>query len=91
MTIRDIKYLIKIIDYRNNLGLPIDYSINYEFEKKLKHKNFIFSSGVNLIYEYFNLESKSKNLVLSKTVKALGRNSSIKQMFTKIADKGIIF
>ena len=34
MTIRDIKYLIEIIDHRIDLGLPLDYSINNEFENK---------------------------------------------------------
>ena len=90
MTIRDIKYLIKIIDHRINLGLPLDYSINYEFEKKLKHKNFIFSNGINLVHEYFKLESKSKNSLLSKTAQLLGKNYSIKRLITKIADEGII-
>ena len=90
MTIRDIKYLIKIIDHRINLGLPIDQSINYEFEKKLKHKNFIFSNGINLVHEYFKLESKLKNPFLSRSVQVLGKNYSINRMITKIADEGII-
>ncbi len=91
MNIRDIKYLIKIINHRINLGLSLDYSINCEFEKKLKHKNFIFSNGVNLVHEYFYLESKSKSTLLSRSVQALGNNYSIKKIITKIADQGIIF
>ncbi len=91
MTIRDIKYLINIINHRINLGLPLDYSVNYEFEKKIKHKNFIFSNGINIVHEYFNLESKSKSSLLSKSVQALGNNSSVKKMFAKIADEGLIF
>ena len=69
----------------------MDYSINNEFEKKLKHKNFIFSNGINLVHEYFKLESKSKGSFLSKTVQVLGKNYSLKQIITKIADQGIIF
>ena len=91
MNIRDIKHLTSIIDQRLNLGLPLDYSINHEFEKKLKHKNFIFSNGINLVNEYFNLESKSKSTLLSKSVQVLGNNNSIKRIITKIADQGIIF
>ena len=91
MTIRDIKTFINIIKNRNELGLPLDSSVNDEFENSLKHKNFIFSHGVNLIHEFFNLERKTKNNILSKSIQMLGKNPSINKMFTKIADKGIIF
>ena len=91
MTIRDIKTFINIIKNRKDLGLPLDSSVNDEFENSLKHKNFIFSNGVNLIHEFFNLERKTKNNILSKSIQMLGKNPSINKMFTKIADKGIIF
>ena len=91
MTIRDIKTFINIIKNRKDLGLPLDSSVNDEFENSLKHKNFIFSHGVNLIHEFFNLERKTKNNILSKFIQMLGKNPSINKMFTKIADKGIIF
>ena len=42
MTIRDIKNIFKIIKNKKNLGLPLDSSINSEFENKTKHKNFLF-------------------------------------------------
>ena len=58
----------------------------------LKHKNFIFSNGVDLIHEFFNIERKSKNNILSKSVQFFGKRIyQIKKMFTKIADKGILF
>ena len=41
MTIRDIQILLEIIVSKYSLGLDLDSSVNYEFEKKLKHKNFI--------------------------------------------------
>ena len=91
MTIRDIKTFINIIKNRKDLGLPLDSSVNDEFENSLRHKNFIFSHGVNLIHEFFNLERKTKNNILSKSIQMLGKNPSINKMFTKIADKGIIF
>ena len=91
MTIRDIKTFINIIKNKKDLGLPLDSSVNDEFENSLKHKNFIFSNGVNLIYEFFNLERKTKNNILSKSIQMLGKNPSINKMFTKIADKGFIF
>ena len=89
MTIRDIKIFLEIIKFKKNLGLPIDHSANIEFEKKMKHKNFIFSKGIDFLYEFFNLERKTKSNVLSKSVQALGKNSNINKFFIKIADKGI--
>ncbi len=91
MTIRDIKTFINIIKNRNELGLPLDISVNDEFENCLKHKNYIFSNGIDLIHKFFNLERKTKNTILSKSIQVLGKNPSINKMFTKIADKGIIF
>ena len=57
-------------------------------ENNIKH--FIFSSGIDLIYEFFNLERKTKNNIISKTVKFFGKNSMVNDMFTKIADRGVI-
>tara|TARA_Y100001970_G_scaffold266501_1_gene355307 strand:+ start:373 stop:1449 length:1077 start_codon:yes stop_codon:yes gene_type:complete len=90
MTIRDVKVLLDIIKRKNSLGLPMDSSINKEFEESLRHKNLIFSNGIDLIYEFFNLERKSKNSILGKTVQYLGKNSNINNFFTKIADRGFI-
>tara|TARA_B100001250_G_scaffold9666_1_gene8366 strand:- start:2900 stop:3976 length:1077 start_codon:yes stop_codon:yes gene_type:complete len=90
MTIRDVRILLEIIKKKNSLGLPLDSSVNKEFEERLRHKNLIFSSGIDLIYEFFNLERKSRNNFLSKTVQFLGKNSTINGVFIKIADKGFI-
>ena len=89
MTIRDVITLLNIIKEKNNLGLPIDSSVNKEFEKKMRHKNYLFSNGVDFIYQFFNFERKFKNSILSKSVKKLGKNHSINKIFTKIADKGL--
>ena len=91
MTIRDIKILITLIKNRLELGLPLDSSINIQFESILKHKNFIFSNGIDLIHELFNIERNSKNNILSKSIQYLGKYSSVNKIFTKIADKGIVF
>ncbi len=91
MTIRDIKILLDIIKNKIDLGLPIDISVNKEFEIKSKAKNLIFSNGINFVHEFFNLESKTKNNILSKSVQILGRNKSINKIFTKIADNGKFF
>ncbi len=91
MTIRDIKILLNIIKKNLDLGLPLDETINIQFEKKIKHINYIFSNGIDLIYEFFNFERKSNNNFLSKSVKLLGSNSSLNKIFTRIADKGLNF
>ena len=91
MTIRDIKILLSIIKEKQNLGLPIDSSVNSKFQTKSKHKNLIFSNGIDLIYQFFNIERKFENKLISKSVKFLGNNSSVNKMFTKIADKGLLF
>ena len=74
-----------------NLGLPIDSSINIQFEKKIKHMNYIFSNGIDFIHEFFNFERKFKNNFLSSSVKLLGENPKINKLFTNIADRGINF
>ncbi len=89
MSIRDLKELNEIILSRISLGLDIDSSIFSEFEKKIRHKNYIFSSGVDFIYEFFNLESNLKNNKLGKIIKFFGKNKSITNFFTKLADDGI--
>jgi 2-octaprenyl-6-methoxyphenol hydroxylase len=91
MTIRDIKVLSQIIKKRLDLGLLIDSSVSLEFQKKIKHKNLIFSNGIDLIHEFFNIERKTKTNFLSKSVKLVSNQPSINRMFAKIADKGILF
>ena len=91
MTIRDIEQLINIIKYKRELGLNLDTSVCKEFEKKTKSKNIIFSNGIDLIHEFFNLETKTNNKVISQSVKLLVKNQSINRMFIKLADNGLFF
>ena len=91
MTIRDISVLIKMINKRINLGLDLDTSICIDFEKYSKNKNFLFAQGVDFIYEFFNLENKIKNNIFSKSVKLLGNNKTVNNLFTKFADRGLQF
>ncbi len=91
MTIRDIKILSNIIENKYNLGLPLDSSVNQEFEEKIRHNNFIFASGIDLIQEFFNFERKTNNNIISKAVQLFGKNPTVNKVFTKIADKGIEF
>ena len=89
MTIRDIKILSEIMNNRLDLGLPLDSSINTEFEDNAKHKNVIFSNGVDLIHEFFNFERKIKNNFLSKAVQKINNYQLINKAFIKIANEGI--
>ena len=89
MTIRDVNTLISIIKEKINLGLPIDSTVNKDFEKKIKHKNYLFSNGIDFIHEFFNFERKFNTSILSKSVKVLGKYPSINRIFTEIADRGI--
>jgi 2-octaprenyl-6-methoxyphenol hydroxylase len=91
MTIRDIKVLSQIIKKRLDVGLSLDSSVSLEFQKEIKHKNFIFSNSIDLIHEFFNIERKTRTNFLSKSVKFIGNQSSINRMFTKIADQGVLF
>ena len=91
MTIRDIKTLYDIIQNKIDLGLSLDSTINKEFENNQKHKNYIFSSGIDLIHHFFNFERKNKKDFLSKSIKFLNKNSSLNKIFTKIGDEGILF
>ena len=89
MTIRDIKILLEIIQNKLDLGLPINSSVNQEFEKNTKHKNFIFSNGIDYIYEFFNYDGKIKNNFLVNSLKYVGSKNFINKMFKKIADSGL--
>ena len=89
MILRDIKILSQIIQDRINLGLMLDHSIYEDFEKKTKHLNFIFSSGIDFIYEFFNFDNKYKNIYLSKLLKFIGKKNFFNKIATNYADKGL--
>ena len=91
MIIRDIKTLLTIVKHKVDLGMPLDISVSKEFEKETKSKNYIFSNGIDFIYELFNIESKLDNDILSKSIQYFGKNAKLNKIFTKIADKGSIF
>ncbi len=89
MIIRDIREILRLIEYKKEHGLDLDNSICIDFEKNIKNKNFLFSSGIDLIYEFFNIESKTKYKTLSKSVKFLNKNKFLNNFFKKFADSGM--
>ena len=91
MTIRDIKILSEIIESKTELGLHIDASILTDFEKQTRNKNFIFSNGIDFIYEFFNIEKKLKIKNIAKVLKIIGKNKNFNNLLIKFADRGINF
>jgi len=89
MSLRDIKDLHKLIKFRLDHGLELDSSICLDFENKTKHKNFLFSSGIDFIYEFFNFERKINNPILSRSLKIIGNNNFLNKSFEKIANNGL--
>ncbi|MDC0416413.1 FAD-dependent monooxygenase, partial [Candidatus Pelagibacter sp.] len=89
MSLRDIKLLSDLIDKKINLGLDLDESICYEFQKKSQSKNFIFSSGIDWVYELFNIESKINSNLLKKSINIIGSNKVMNVFLQKFADSGI--
>ncbi len=89
MIIRDIKILSEIIQNKIDLGLHLDISILRDFENQAKNKNFMFSNGIDFIYEFFSLEKKLKIKNLTKILKVVGKNNNFNNLLIKIADRGI--
>ena len=91
MTLRDIKILGEIIDKRLELGLPLDSYVLNEFCNQTKHLNQIFSTGIDLIYEFFKFENKLDNNYADKIIKYFSNNKFFNNQLPKFADKGLFF
>lgn len=89
MSLRDIKLLSDLISEKINLGLDIDNSLIQDFQKLSKDKNYLFSTGIDWIYEFFNFQSKINSNLLSKSVSIIGKNKIINSLFKKFADIGL--
>ncbi len=90
MTIRDIKILIKLIKLKVENGLDLDSSICFDFEKQTKHKNYLFASGIDFIYELFNFENKLGNKLISNSIKFIGKKEYVNKTLKQYADNGIM-
>ena len=89
MSLRDIKKLLDVINKKIELGLALDQSVCNEFQNKTKTRNFVFSEGIDFIYEYFNSENKIKNNLIDTSIKYIGKNKYMNDYFKKIADEGL--
>ena len=90
MSIRDIKELILLIELRISNGLELNNSICEDFEKKTKHKNYIFANSIDFIYEAFDLENKANTNILSKSLQMINKKKNVSKFFIKFADQGIV-
>ena len=91
MTLRDIKIFGDIVEKKLELGLPLDNSVLKDFCKETKHLNQIFSTGIDLIYEFFKLENKIDNIYTDKIIKYFSNNKFFNTQIPKFADKGLFF
>jgi len=89
MTIRDIKILLDIIKNKESLGLQLDQTINEDFEKKSKHLNFIFSSGIDFILEFFSFDNYYLKYYSNIFLKKLNKNKLLNKIFINFANRGI--
>lgn len=89
MTLRDIIIFKKLIEDKINLGLEINESILSDFKNKIQHFNFIFSSSINLINEFFILDNKLDSKISKNLFPLLNRNKIFKKYSTMFSDKGI--
>tara|TARA_B100001113_G_scaffold285936_1_gene241305 strand:+ start:244 stop:1338 length:1095 start_codon:yes stop_codon:yes gene_type:complete len=89
MTIRDMKILSDLIDYKIDHGLSLDQSLFKEFESKTKHLNFLYVNGVNFIHEFFKLDNKFKNIYSKKIFSFLDNNALFKKYSIMFADRGL--
>ena len=89
MSLRDIKILSDLIDEKVKLGLELDSSLCKEFQKQSQSKNFIFLSGIDWIYELFNLENKTDFNLLTKSINFIGNIKFVNTILKNFADSGI--
>jgi 2-octaprenyl-6-methoxyphenol hydroxylase len=89
MTLRDIKNLSEIIQKKIDLGLQLDDLVLEQFQQQTKNKNFIFSSGIDFIYEFFNFDKQTKSKNLNNILKFFGTNKKFMNKIINFADKGL--
>jgi 2-octaprenyl-6-methoxyphenol hydroxylase len=90
MTLRDIKIISNIIQNKIDLGLNLDESVLEEFQNKIKHLNFLFSNGIDFIYEFFKFDNKFNNNYSNTLSRYFKNNKMINNFLFNIADRGLI-
>ena len=75
MTLRDIKILSLLIDQKIDLGMELNNTIFDSFQKKTKHLNHIFVSGIDFVHEFFRLDTELKNNLSKSILPLLNKNN----------------
>ena len=92
MCIRDIIVLKKIINEKNKLGLDIgDKSSLNEFSNKMKSRNFIYSSSIEILNDLFSIKEKPVTIVRDIAIQNINKSKLLKRFFLNFANKGLIF
>ena len=92
MCIRDIIGLKKIINEKNKLGLDIgDKSSLNEFSNKMKSRNFIYSSSIEILNDLFSIKEKPVTIVRDIAIQNINKSKLLKRFFLNFANKGLIF
>ena len=92
MTLRDLKELNTIINYKINLGLDIgDELTMINFEKNRRSQNFMFSMSSNLIKNFFDYDNKIFKVFAKQALSIVNKNYNVKNFFINSADRGLIF
>ena len=87
MILRDLASLEKILSKKINLGLDIgSYDILSEFSSETKSRNFVFSTGVNILKNSLSYKKLRNNML-----KILNKSNFAKDIFFNIANKGYKF
>tara|TARA_B100000214_G_scaffold375578_1_gene362892 strand:+ start:1476 stop:2567 length:1092 start_codon:yes stop_codon:yes gene_type:complete len=89
MTLRDLRILLEEIQNKVDLGLILDASVLKTFEEKTKHLNLFYSNGINLIQDFFRIDSKFKKTFSNDLITFLGKNKMINTFIKNVANKGI--
>ena len=90
MVLRDISVFLNLINEKENLGLPINSSICEDFENKTKHLNFIFATGNDFIYEFFNHDHFYIKPFSKKIFEYLNNNILFNKLALRYSNKGLI-
>ena len=92
MILRDLLCLENILSNTINLGLDIgSFDVLSEFSNEAKPRNFVYSTGIDLIKNSFSLRNQSFKVIRNSLVKTLNKSNFVKDIFSNIADNGLKF
>jgi len=92
MILRDLINLEKILKNKISLGLDIgSLDILSEFSNETKPRNLAYSLGIDVIRNSFAFEGKIFKNLRNKIITKLNKSNLSKDLFYKLANKGLKF